>query len=229
MNIEYMRIKDKVFVTEEYGNVYEREYEDNIEEILINENRLETLKNLIDEDNVKLKKIKTSIKPETKLKDLHKLMLDEKNKQEIQGIIFAYCIFGIVLPLGIGLVFSNIPLMLGISLVFIVATSIGNNMKRKEKIKEIMGLESKINKALEEKNIIEESLNKIRTIIEEDYLIEESQKETNIFLNKMPCFNEIDDKEYLKNLRKKLEYAYNDGIRQYEQNKPKTKALKKFK
>lgn len=209
MNIEYMKQEDRVFVTEEDGNVYEREYNNNIEKILTYENILELLNKKINKNEVLIKIKQNDINAYNTLIKIVNIFI---------GFIL---IFGTVSKFIV--VNSNISflgLIIVDSLLALITESpliYANNNKRKN-IKRI----EKENKLLtKEKEQVLKELKKIS-------VIDTLNKDINNSNEKETHFRTLKNSEYieyLNNLKEKINKIYTDEEKNIENNK----VLKKIK
>lgn len=209
MNIEYMKQEDRVFVTEEDGNVYEREYNNNIEKILTYENILELLNKKINKNEVLIKIKQNDINAYNTLIKIVNIFI---------GFIL---IFGTVSKFIV--VNSNISflgLIIVDSLLALITESpliYANNNKRKN----IKTIERENKLLTKEKEQVLKELKKIS-------VIDTLNKDINNSNEKETHFRTLKNSEYieyLNNLKEKINKIYTDEEKNIENNK----VLKKIK
>jgi len=240
MNVEYMELNDKVYVTEENGSVYERENNENIEKILILENRLETLSKTYYKN-----RNKKWFEVDSKIYNIKEM------KQKYKNIIPISLFISVSLVYGVGsiitkmqfdisdcLMFSMLAVVSGELIFFLPIKLMENFFTMKAK-----GYEGIMTKIEEEKTKIEEELAQLKKVSKktelnfEDFkkIIEQTDKNIKendgLFLDEEPYFTDLeDDSDYLNNLNKELELAYIQGIETYTNSQnTKRKVLRKEK
>lgn len=209
MNKEYMKIKNCVWVTEDNGISHTRRYSDNIEKILVYENRYDVLEKMTKEDKIKLSDMKESL-------NAHKKAI------KIFLICTLTCALIAVLPVN-GVVSSLIKLgMIPIGAVF-CGVMLDSSFQTKIIGKEVSGLENKISLAENERIKVRDELIKLKAIAKEQIQNTVDNQKV-ITLEEEPYFIKLDDdKDYLEKLEFDLNKAYKNGVN----SKSKTKVLKK--
>lgn len=212
MNVEYMKIKDYVYVTEDNGLTHTRRNVEDIEKILVYENRYEKLGKMLNES-------KRSLTLMNLLKD--SLINFSKNAlllAVIGGIVSCFPLNGIIWLKS--LVIPASFLCFG-GFVFGVC-------QRKGISKDINGLENEIfaieNNRIQIRDELVRLKRKSSYVVSKQISDKNMSKEKEFSLKEKPFFVSVDDdKDYLENLYDDLNEAYDIGFN----SNSKVKVLKK--
>jgi len=200
MNVGYIRINDSVYITEDDGLSYFLRWKDNLEKILIYNNRKETLERIIKEERLLLNMTKQNLKLLRFASRLLFLSL---------GIVLMLIALSYNFAALAELKLIMMPFVLGLSGGFIF-----NKIQIKENVKELYGLENKIAIAEEENQKNNEELRELN----------KNSNESNLsVVDSETRFVRLEDFSYLYEINSKLDSAYNAGVKY----KTKIKTLKR--
>lgn len=239
MNIEYMKLGDRVYVTDDEGHTFIKNNNENIEEILIKENRLELLNNLIE-------------KKEKELKEITVILYSNKSYFKIANLLFILIIVDIPLLIDVVTMTASfsliylikllLPVILGELLMIPMVKIANSNLVKKQKC-----LQALLEKANLEKNKLKKELKEYKLQIRKnlikdwdlDFLIEkvktvetkEISDDKCIVINEYPYFVDLDeeDNNYLEQINEMLDSVYNEAEEKYLESlkNKKRKVLKK--
>lgn len=211
MNIEYLKLDDKVFVTSEDGHVSERKPNVNIEEILDCENKLEILENILAEDEENLEVVailkrffkKSLVVVPILILGIFPFFDFITSSFYFDSLLSAFTYFG-------SLLLTTIATE-GVLSYFLRGCN-----------KKSSGLINKLTECYAEINKLNNSLYKLRNnSISKDINLGVSAVTT-----KSPSFVALDD-SYEDELKSNLSFCYEQGVKDYTEEKKKVKILKK--